>query len=154
MTKQQVKDEVKETEGKPEVKSRIKALQQELAQRRMMEDVRTADVVVTNPDHYAVALRYDAGRSAAPVVVAKGRDRLAMRIREAAVENGVTLFSAPPLARAIYFSTKLGREIPAGLYVAVAQVLAYVFQLRQQPGAELRRPNPADLPIPEELRRD
>jgi flagellar biosynthetic protein FlhB len=154
MTKQQLKDEFKETEGKPELKSKMRAMQQEMAQRRMMEDVPKADVVVTNPEHYAVALRYDPETMAAPVVVAKGADKLAARIREVAAENRVTLFSAPPLARAIYFSTKLGREIPAGLYVAVAQVLAYVFQLRQQSGNNPQRPRVDELPIPDEYRRD
>lgn len=154
MTKQQLKDEFKETEGKPEVKSKIRAMQQEMAQRRMMEEVPKADVVVTNPEHYAVALRYDPETMGAPVVVAKGADNLAARIRETALEHRVTMFSAPPLARAIYFSTKLGREIPAGLYVAVAQVLAYVFQLRQQPNGDPQRPQMNDLPIPDEYRRD
>lgn len=130
MTRQEVKDEFKETEGRPEVKARIRMLQQQAATRRMMKDVPTADVVVTNPTHFAVALKYDDNRMGAPRVVAKGRELVAARIREVATEHGVPLFSAPPLARALFRSTEIGHEIPAGLYTAVAQVLAYIFQLR------------------------
>jgi flagellar biosynthetic protein FlhB len=155
MTKQQVKDEFKETEGKPEVKSRIRQTQHDIARRRMMAEVPKADVVVTNPTHYAVALRYDQTGMRAPRVVAKGADLVAAEIRERAREAGVLLFSAPPLARALYFSTRLDQEIPAGLYVAVAQVLAYVYQLRaasRESGA--RRPEaPTDLPVPDDLLR-
>ena len=136
MTRQEVRDEFKDTEGRPEVKSRIRAMQQQIATRRMMEEVPTADVVITNPTHYAVALKYDDSRMNAPRVIAKGKDLIATRIREVAEENGVPLFSAPPLARALFTSTKLGQEIPAGLYTAVAQVLAYIFQVRDlAPGA-------------------
>ncbi len=130
MTKQQVREEMKETEGRPEVKSRIRAAQRELARRRMMQEVPKADVVVTNPTHYSVALRYDATRMRAPRVVAKGRDLVALEIRRVAREHGVAVFEAPPLARAIYASTALNREVPTALYIAVAQVLSYVFQLR------------------------
>ena len=105
-------------------------MQQQAATRRMMEDVPTADVVITNPTHFAVALKYDDGRMGAPKVVAKGKNLIAARIREIAEENKVPLFSAPPLARALYRSTKVGQDIPAGLYTAVAQVLAYIFRLR------------------------
>lgn len=153
MTKQEVRDELKETEGKPEVKSKVRQLQRELAQRRMMQEVPKADVIVTNPTHYAVALRYEAGRMRAPKVVAKGADLIARRIRDIGREHRVALFEAPPLARALYHSTELNQEIPEGLYLAVAQVLAYVFQLRDaRPGAF--PPAPGDLPIPPEYRRD
>ena len=129
MTRQEVRDEFKETEGRPEVKSRIRMLQQQVAARRMMEKVPEADVVITNPTHFAVALKYDEDKMGAPQVIAKGKGLIARRIREIAGEGGVPLFSAPPLARALYRSTRLGQEIPAGLYNAVAQVLAYVFQI-------------------------
>jgi len=149
MTRQELRDEFKETEGRPEVKNRIRELQRALAQRRMMAEVPKADVVVTNPGHYAVALRYHRDQAGAPRVVAKGVDRVALRIREVAEAHGVPRVAAPPLARALYYSTELEREIPAGLYVAVAQVLAYVYSLRE--GGEV--PPPRDLPIPEDLRR-
>ena len=151
MTKQEVKDEAKETDGRPEVKGRIRALQQELSQRRMMEAVPEADVIITNPTHYAVALRYDQYNMQAPVVVAKGADLVAARIRMVADQNSVAIVSAPPLARALYASTDLNREIPAGLYVAVANVLSYVFQLNAiETGDEIPE-QPTDLPIPDEL---
>ena len=146
MTRQEVRDEFKETEGRPEVKSKVRALQQQVAQRRMLEDIPSADVVVTNPTHFAVALKYDEGDMRAPRVVAKGRGLIAKRIREIATENAVPLFSAPPLARALYRSTKLGQEIPAALYTAVAQVLAYVMQLEQALTAGRRLPEP---PVPD-----
>lgn len=145
MTRTQVRDELKDTEGRPEVKSRIRTLQQQAATRRMMEDVPGADVVVTNPLHYAVALKYDEQRMGAPRVVAKGREHLAARIRDVAKESNVPLFAAPPLARALYRSTDIGQEIPAGLYTAVAQVLAYIFQLRDAVTHEQRHAAP---PIP------
>ncbi|MEJ2059511.1 MAG: flagellar biosynthesis protein FlhB [Gammaproteobacteria bacterium] len=150
MTRQEIRDEFKETDGQPEVKSRQRALQREMAQRRMMEEVPKADVVVTNPTHYAVALRYDGERMSAPRVVAKGADEVAARIRAVAREHDVTLYSAPPLARAIYFHTRLGEEVPAALYVAVAQLLAYIYQLKSgdaEPGVEL------DLPVPDDMTR-
>ncbi len=130
MTRQEVKDEHKNTEGKPEVKSRIRQMQREIAQRRMMEEIPKADVVITNPTHYAVALRYDAERMAAPVVVAKGVELIASQIRTVAVANKVPLYEAPPLARALYYSAEIDQQVPAGLYLAVAQILAYVFQLK------------------------
>lgn len=129
MTRQQVKDELKDTEGRPEVKSRIRAMQQQVANRRMMEELPSADVVITNPTHFAVALKYDEHSGGAPKVIAKGKDLVAKRIREIASENGVPLFSSPPLARVLFRSTDLGDEIPTALYTAVAQVLAYIFQL-------------------------
>lgn len=130
MTKQEVKDEQKETEGKPELRARIRAAQQEIATRRMMEEVPTADVVATNPTHYAVALRYDANDMKAPKVVAKGADLVALNIRRIADAHDVPLFEHPPLAQALYHTTSLGEEIPPRLYVAVAQVLTYVYQLK------------------------
>ncbi len=155
MTRQEVKEEGKQTEGSPEVKGKQRRLQMEVAQRRMMEEVPKADVVVTNPTHYAVALRYDQEAMGAPVVVAKGADLIAQQIRSIAREHQVPVLEAPPLARAIYHSTELNAPIPEGLYRAVAQVLAYVYHLRQGPiyNREGQAPD-LDLPIPEEFRRD
>lgn len=157
MTLQEVKDEMKNTEGKPEVKGRIRQLQREIAQRKMMSEVPEADVVITNPTHYAVALKYESGGRDAPIVVAKGVDFIALKIREIATEHDVTILSAPPLARALYHSTEIDQEIPAGLYKAVAQVLAYVFQLKRhkaQAGEKPVEPLERDIEIPEELRID
>jgi flagellar biosynthetic protein FlhB len=152
MTRQEVREEMKETEGRPEVKGRIRALQRELAQRRMMEEVPEADVIVTNPTHFAVALRYEQSRMLAPKVVAKGADLIAANIRRVGEENHVPLVESPPLARALYFSTELGQTIPAGLYLAVAKILAYVFQLRVYDTDGGEKPElPSDLPIPEEF---
>lgn len=151
MNRQDLREELKETEGKPEVKSRQRALQREVARRRMMQEVPRADVVVTNPTHFAVALRYRPETMAAPRVVAKGADLVAQRIRGLAAEHGVPLLSAPPLARALYHGTRLGQEIPAGLYQAVAQVLAYVYALRRQRREGGADPvPPTDLPVPDE----
>jgi len=130
MTRQEIREEFKEHEGSPEVKGRIRRLQQEVAKRRMMREVPKADVVVVNPTHFAVALRYDEQRMRAPQVVAKGVDEVAARIRAVADEHRVPLFEAPPLARALHRAVPIGGEIPASLYVAVAQVLTYVYQLR------------------------
>lgn len=147
MSKQEVKEELKETEGKPEVKGRIRQLQQQLASGRMMEQVPQADVVVTNPRHYAVALKYDQLKPGAPRVVAKGTELIATRIRELAQDNKVPLFEAAPLARALYYTTDLDQEIPGGLYLAVAQVLAYVYQLRSAPANDRpERPQPTVPP--------
>jgi flagellar biosynthesis protein FlhB len=156
MTKQQLKDEMKDTEGKPEVKAQIRALQQELANRRMMEAIPDADVVITNPTHYAVALSYKPDEMGAPKLVAKGADLVAERIRNIANEHDVIIFPSPMLARALYFSTKVNQDIPAGLYFAVAQVLAYIFQLRESVNISRKsklKP-PTDLPIPDEYRHD
>lgn len=131
MSKQEIKDELKETDGKPEVKSAIRERQQEFSRQRMMAEVPKADVVITNPTHFSVALRYDQSTAGAPRVVAKGRDLVASRIREVAEAHGVALFIAPPLARALFSSTDLNQEIPGNLFLAVAQVLAYIFQLRR-----------------------
>ena len=150
MTLQEVKDEMKDTEGKPEVKGRVRQLQREMAQRRMMEAVPDADVVITNPDHFSVALKYDADNSSAPVVIAKGVDRIALTIRDIAKANEITIIQLPPLARAIYFTTELEQEIPNTLYLAVAQVLAYVFQLKAYRKGKGRRPKAmADINVPE-----
>ena len=155
MTKQEVRDEYKDSEGKPEVKSRIRQLQRDAAQRRMMQAVPDADVVITNPTHFAVALKYDGSKGGAPTLIAKGGDFVALKIREIANEHQVTVLESPALARAVYYSTELDREIPAGLYLAVAQVLAYVYQLRQYRSGKGKRPDPlSNLPIPPDLRRD
>ncbi|MPY24890.1 flagellar biosynthesis protein FlhB [Shewanella psychropiezotolerans] len=154
MTKQEVKDEYKDTEGKPEVKGKIRQMQREVAQRRMMSEVPNADVIVVNPEHYAVAVKYDAMKSTAPYVLAKGVDEIAFKIREIAREHEIAIISAPPLARAIYHTTKIDQEIPEGLFTAVAQVLAYVFQLRQYQQHGGRRPTaiPLKQPIPKDLK--
>lgn len=131
MTQEEVRQEHKESEGSPETRARIRSVQQAMARGRMMQEVPTASVVVTNPTHFAVALRYDESRNRAPVVVAKGADDIAAKIREIATASGVPLVSAPPLARALYRNVDLGVEIPSALYVAVAQVLTYVTQLTQ-----------------------
>jgi len=154
MTKQEVKDEYKDSEGKPEVKGKIRQLQREMAQRRMMQDVPTADVVITNPTHYAVALKYDQDSMGAPVVVAKGADEVAFKIMEVAREYKVEVLRTPPLTRAVYHNSEIGEEIPDGLYMAIAQVLAYVFQLRQFRKGRGPKPGMPDFPIPPEMRRD
>jgi flagellar biosynthesis protein FlhB len=144
MTRQEVRQEHKEAEGSPEVKGRQRQLQQEVSRRRMMEAVPTADVVVVNPTHYAVALKYDADKMRAPRVVAKGVDLLALSIRELARQHRIPIVDAPPLARALYRNAGIGDEIPANLYAAVAQVLTYIYQLRdwrRRPGAAGPRPN-------------
>ncbi|MBL4583542.1 MAG: flagellar type III secretion system protein FlhB [Pseudomonadales bacterium] len=151
MTMQQVKDEMKDSEGRPEVKGRIRQLQREMAQGRMMDNVPDADVIITNPTHYAVALKYDPENMGAPLLVAKGADLVAARIRELGVEHKIPILSFPPLARAVYHSTEVEREIPVPLYVSVAQVLAYVFQLRTYKKEGSAKPvMPSDLPIPDE----
>ncbi len=154
MTKQELRDEYKETEGKPEVKSAIRRAQQEIARRRMMSEVPKASVILTNPTHYAVAIIYKEKGNRAPVVVAKGKDLIAFQITKVAKEHRVPVISVPPLARAIYFSTKLNREIPRGLYVAVAQVLAYIFQLRGKHHEGHRPDLLRNLPIPAELAKE
>lgn len=132
MTKEEVKEETKSTEGDPLVKSRIRSVQREMARRRMMADVPGADVVVTNPTHLAVALKYDTDKGAAPYVVAKGAGLVAKRIREIAVENGVPIVEDKPLARSIFSSVEIGGEIPVELYRAVAGLLAYVYKLKNK----------------------
>jgi flagellar biosynthetic protein FlhB len=130
MTLNEVREEGRESNGSPEMKGRIRKAQAELSRRRMMHEVPKADVVVVNPTHFAVALRYDEKRMRAPVVVAKGADVIAARIREIAAENAVPIFEAPPLARALFRNVELGGEIPMSLYTAVAQVLTYIYQLK------------------------
>jgi flagellar biosynthesis protein FlhB len=144
MTREEIKQESKESEGSPEVKAQIRRLQRERAERRMMADVPKADVIIVNPTHYAVALRYDDTRDRAPVVVAKGVDHMAAKIREVATENQVPIFEAPPLARALHRTVEIGDEIPSSLYVVVAQVLTYIFQLRTA-RRERRQPPPAPV---------
>ncbi|MEC6795944.1 flagellar biosynthesis protein FlhB [Photobacterium sp. S4TG1] len=153
MTKQEIKDEYKDSEGKPEVKGRIRMLQREMAQRRMMADVPQADVVITNPEHFSVALRYDPQLDAAPIVIAKGGDHLALKIREIANKHNIDIVPAAPLARAIYYTTELEQQVPDGLFVAVAQVLAYVFQLKAYRRGKGQKPtlSAAATEIPPEL---
>lgn len=155
MTKQELKDEMKETEGNPQIKSRMKRMQYEMAARRMMSKVPTADVVVTNPTHYAVALSYDPSGELAPVVVAKGVDEVAEKIKEIAREYQIPVMQLPPLARSLYYTTDLDREIPRGLFQAVAQVLAWVMGTKAyNEGKAPNRPRDLDkdLPIPDELK--
>jgi flagellar biosynthetic protein FlhB len=152
MSLQEVKDEHKDTEGKPEVKQRIRRLQYEASQRRMMQDVPDADVVITNPTHYAVALKYSSDAMEAPVVVAKGIDEVALKIREIAKAHGVPVVESPALARSVYTFTPIGKEIPEGLYVAIAQVLAYVYQLDQFMKGQGARPKQPVFPVPTHLR--
>ena len=142
MTREEIREEYKESEGSPEVRTRIRRTQREMARRRMMQEVPKADVVVVNPTHFAVALRYDEGRMRAPLVVAKGTDLIAARIREIATEHSVAIFEAPPLARALYHNVEIGGEIPATLYVAVAQVLTYIYQLKAARNSGARPPAP------------
>ena len=152
MTRQELRDEMKETEGKPEIKSKIRQLQREMAQSRMMQKVPEADVIVTNPTHYAVALKYDPDKMHAPQLLAKGADLVAMNIRELGKEHKIPLVESPMLARAIYYHTELDAFIPAGLYLAVARLLAYVFQLRTYRAHGGERPDmPEDLNVPEEF---
>jgi len=130
MTRQELRDESKEMDGRPETKQRIRQMQQTLARRRMMHKVPTADVLIVNPTHFAVALKYDSKKMRAPVVVAKGVDLVAANIRRIAEEHRVPVFESPKLARALYRSTDLNKEIPSGLYVAAAQILSYIFRVR------------------------
>ena len=154
MTKQEVKDERKNAEGDPLVKSRIRKLQFQAAARRMMQAVPEADVVVTNPTHYSVALKYEDNGNLAPVVVAKGVDELALHIRKIADAHEVPIIESPMLTRSIYYNTEVGEQIPEKLFMAVAQVLAYVFQLKKFKAGKGHRPRPLpkEMPIPPELR--
>jgi flagellar biosynthesis protein FlhB len=129
MSKQEIKEEMKELEGNPQMKAKIRRIQRDRARRQMMKEVPTATAVIVNPTHYAVALKYDMEGMAAPRVVAKGKNYLALRIRQKAVENQVPLVENPPLAQALYKSVEVGQEIPAHLYRAVAEILAYIFKL-------------------------
>jgi flagellar biosynthetic protein FlhB len=155
MTRQEVKDEMKETDGNPEMKAKVRQTQKEIAQRRMMQEVPKADVVITNPTHYAVALRYDQTRMGAPTIVALGADEIAGHIRRIALANDVPILSAPPLARALFYNGELDAEIPAGLYLAIAQVLAYIYQLNHyELNGGIAPEFSSDTPIPDDLRRD
>ena len=155
MTRQEVRDELKDSEGRPEVKSRIRRLQQEIARRRMLSDIPKADVVITNPQHYSVALQYVATKMNAPKVIAKGADLIALKIRELATASRVPIVASPALTRAIYHSTDIGDEVPAPLYVAIAQILAFVYQLKQYRRGAGAAPRPlSDFAIPDEYRRD
>jgi flagellar biosynthetic protein FlhB len=152
MSREDVRQEHKESEGDPHIKAQIRRQQQAIAKRRMMAEVPKADLVVTNPTHFAVALKYIDGGMRAPRVVAKGTDLVAQRIREIAADNKVAILEAPPLTRALYKHTRLGDEIPSGLYTAVAEVLAWVYQLKRwkSEGGEAPR-TPTDVAVPDEL---
>jgi flagellar biosynthetic protein FlhB len=141
MTRQEIRDEYKESDGNPENKARIRGVQMQLSRSRMMQEVPRATVIVTNPTHYAVALRYDESRDRAPIVVAKGADEVAAKIRELAAEHAVPLVSAPPLARVLFRYVDLGREVPSPLYVAIAQILTYVYQLQASVRFGAERPS-------------
>ncbi len=155
MTRQQIKEEAKETNGNPELKSRIRSLQMDMANRRMMLAVPNADVVIVNPTHFSVALRYEQTAESAPKVVAKGVDHVALKIREIADRYDVPVFEAPPLARALYHHCEIDQEIPEELYLAVAKVLAYVYQVNQQAaGNPAVAEIPADIPVPDKFLRD
>jgi flagellar biosynthetic protein FlhB len=155
MTKQEVKEEFRDTEGKPEVKQKVRQIQYNMAQQRMLQEVPKADVVITNPTHYSVALRYDSKRDRAPVVVAKGIDHMAIKIREIAKAHKIEMVASPALTRSVYHHTDVGGEIPSGLYLAVAQILAYVFQLRRYRRGWAGRPgNIPAFEIPADLRKD
>ena len=153
MSRQEVRDEMKDSEGRPEVKQKIKQRQREMANNKMMAKVKDADVVITNPQHFAVALSYDPNGEGAPILLAKGSDEMARRIREEAQAHAVELFPAPELARALYFTTQVDEPIPEGLYHAVAQVIAYVFSLNQSyaAGEGVLKPVPV---VPENMRFD
>jgi len=153
MSRQEVRDEMKNSEGRPEVKQKIKQRQREMANNKMMAKVKDADVVITNPQHFAVALSYDPNGEGAPILLAKGSDDMARRIREEAQAHAVELFPAPELARALYFTTQVDEPIPEGLYHAVAQVIAYVFSLNQSyaAGEGVLKPVPV---VPENMRFD
>lgn len=154
MTKQEIKDEHKNTEGNPEVKGRIKRTQYEMSQRRMMGEVPNSDVVITNPTHYSIALKYDANVGGAPRLVAKGIDEMAMHIRTIAKENNVEIIQSAALARSLYYTAKVDQDIPEELYAAVAQVLAFIFQLNEHKKGRAKKPIPIakNLPIPEEFK--
>jgi flagellar biosynthetic protein FlhB len=132
MTKQEVKDEFKQTEGDPKIKGKIKQKQQEMSMLRMMAAVSEADVVITNPTHYAIALKYDEKNDEAPVVLAKGKDFVAMKIKEKAKEHNIKMVENKPLARALYATVEIGEEIPPEFYAAVAEILAEIYKLKRQ----------------------
>jgi flagellar biosynthetic protein FlhB len=154
MTKQEVKDEMKNTEGSPEIKGRIRRTQYEMSQRRMMSEVPNSDVVITNPTHYAVALKYDAAVGGAPVMVAKGIDQMALHIRTIAKEHEVEIITSPALARSLYYTAEVDEEVPEELFAAVAQVLAFIFQLNEHKKGNAKRPTAVskNLPIPDDFK--
>ena len=155
MSRQDLKDEAKDTDGKPEVKGRIRQLQREIAQRRMMANVPQADVVITNPTHFAVALKYDPETMNTPIMLAKGGDLIALKIREIASAHKIEIIESPALARAIFYTTEPDQEIPSGLYLAVAQVLAYVFQLRNFRKGKGQKPQyPRNISVPPDMQFD
>lgn len=152
MSRQDIKDEMKDSEGKPEVKGRMRQMQREMANRRQMASVPKADVIITNPTHFAVALKYDPDTMATPILLAKGIDQTAMKIREIASEYKIEQIRSPVLARAVYYTTDIDSEIPQGLYLAVAQVLAYVFQLRNFRRGRGDRPDfPTNIRVPKDM---
>jgi flagellar biosynthesis protein FlhB len=153
MSRQDQKDEAKDSDGKPEVKSRIRQLQREMAQRRMMSNVPKADVIITNPDHFSIALQYNPDTMEAPILLAKGGDHIALKIREIAKAHKIEIMESPVLARAIYYTTELDEQVPSGLYLAVAQILAYVFQLRNYRKGRGERPiKPTQITVPRDMR--
>ncbi len=154
MTKQEVKDEFKSTEGNPEIKGRIKQTQYEMSQRRMMSEVPNSDVVITNPTHFSVALKYDPNAGGAPKLVAKGQDEMAIHIRTIAKEHGVEIIQSAALARSLFYTAEVDQDIPEELYAAVAQVLAFIFQLSEHKKGKAKKPIPVakDLPIPEDFK--
>ncbi len=155
MSRQDQKDEAKDTDGKPEVKGRIRQLQREMAQRRMMSNVPQADVVITNPEHFSVALKYDPENMDTPLMIAKGGDHTALKIREIANAHKIEIIQSPVLARAIFYTTEVDQEIPSGLYLAVAQILAYVFQLRNFRKGKGEKPSyPRNITVPRDFRYD
>ena len=154
MTRQEVRDEHKESDGRPEVKAKLREMQQAAANSRMMEKVPTADVIITNPTHFAVALKYDEARMAAPMLLAKGADNIAAKIRELANEHDVPIVESPRLARAVFASTDLDAEIPGGLYLAVAQILTYVYQLRSWEALGGEYPEPPEPEVDDTYLKD
>lgn len=154
MTKQEIKDEFKNSEGSPEIKGRIRRVQYEMSQRRMMQDVPDSDVVITNPTHYSIALKYDGSSGGAPQLVAKGIDEMAMHIRTIAKEHQVEIIQSPALARSLYYTAEVNEDIPEELFAAVAQVLAFVYQLNEHKKGKSKRPTALakNLPIPDEFK--
>ncbi|WP_019027029.1 flagellar biosynthesis protein FlhB [Colwellia piezophila] len=154
MTKQEIKDEHKSTEGSPEIKGRIRRTQYEMSQRRMMADVPNSDVVITNPSHFSIALKYDSVLGGAPVLSAKGVDEMALHIRTIAKEHHIEIIQSPALARSLYYTAEVGDDIPEELFAAVAQVLAFIFQLNEHKKGNAKKPIPVakELPIPDEFR--
>ncbi len=154
MTTQELKDEIKTTEGSPELKQRIRKTQQQLSTKRMLAEIPSASVIIINPEHYAVAIKYDPEQSGAPRVVAKGIDHMAMQIRKIGTAHAIPIVEAPPLARSVFYHTKLFDEIPVGLYEAVAKVLAYLHQLKRYHTGVGLKPDLTHSPIPEALKHD